>query len=185
MFKVKVSDEILRHSAEQVEKFNFGQRYTANGTKEQQFTGIIGQCVVMEIFEQGLVDGSTGFDGGTDISVMGCSIDVKTMGRTSDVRYNYVNNFMALQKKLNTDLFIFCSYHKEKKEITVCGWIPKAEFLQKASFYPKGSIRTRANGTTFSTSADLYEIRNDMIYDVDSAETLVKQINRWCQNIKK
>jgi hypothetical protein len=107
------------------------------------------------------------------------------MGRTSDVRYNYVNNFMALQKKLKTDLFIFCSYHKVKKEITVCGWIPKAEFLQKASLFPKGSIRTRANGTTFPTSADLYEIQNDMIYDVDSPETLVKQIYRWCENAKK
>lgn len=182
MFKVKVTDEIIQHCQKQVNTYNFGKRYTANGNKEQQLTGIIGQCVVMEMFGQGYIDGSTGCDDGTDISVMGCSIDVKTMGRTSEVRYNYVNNFMALQKKFNTDIFIFCSYHKEKQELTVCGWISKTDFLKKADFYPKGSVRNRANGTTFTTFADLYEIRNDLLNDVDSAEMLKHRIEYWCQN---
>jgi hypothetical protein len=182
MFKIKVKDEILKHCQNQIEKYEFGKRYVANGNKEQQLTGIIGQSVVMEMFGQGYVDGSTGFDGGTDISFCGCSIDVKTMGRTTDVRYNYVNNFIALQKNLNTDIFIFCSYNKTNQELTVCGWIPKAEFLKKASFFPKGSIRYRANGTSFQTFADLYEIRNDLLYDVDSTEMLIKRIEYWCQN---
>ena len=184
MFKVRVKDEILIHCQKQVDTYNFGQRYTANGNKEQQLTGIIGQCVVMEMFGQGYIDGADGFDGGTDISVNGCSIDVKTMGRNSEVRPFYVNNFIALQKNLNTDIFIFCSFHKTKKEITVCGWIPKADFLKKSSFFPKGSIRTRTDGSTFPTFADLYEIRNDMLNDVNSPEMLIQQIEDWCKNKK-
>lgn len=182
MFKIKVKDEILKHCQTQIEKYEFGKRCVANGNKEQQLTGIIGQSVVMEMFGQGYVDGSTGFDGGTDISFGGCSIDVKTMGRTTDVRYNYVNNFIALQQSLNTDIFIFCSYNKTNQELTVCGWIPKAEFLNKASFFPKGSTRYRNNGTSFQTFADLFEISNDLIYDVDSSEMLIKKIEYWCQN---
>ncbi len=182
MFKVKVKNEILQHCQNQINYYNFGQRSVANGNREQQLTGIIGQCVVMEMFEQGYIDGSTGCDDGTDISVLGCSVDVKTMGRTTDVRSNYVNNFIALQLKFSTDIFIFCSYHKLKQEITVCGWIPKAEFLQKASFFPKGSTRTRFDGSTFQTFADLYEIRNDLLNDVNSPDTLRQQIEQWCRN---
>lgn len=182
MFKVKVKNEILQHCQKQINNYNFGQRSVANGNREQQLTGIIGQCVVMEMFGQGYIDGSTGCDDGTDISVLGCSVDVKTMGRTTDVRSNYVNNFIALQLKFSTDIFIFCSYHKSKQEITVCGWIPKAEFLQKASFFPKGSTRTRLDGSTFQTFADLYEIRNDLLNDVNSPDTLKQQIEQWCRN---
>lgn len=182
MFKVKVKNEILQHCQKQINNYNFGQRSVANGNREQQLTGIIGQCVVMEMFGQGYIDGSTGCDDGTDISVLGCSVDVKTMGRTTDVRSNYVNNFIALQLKFSTDIFIFCSYHKLKQEITVCGWIPKAEFLQKASFFPKGSTRTRLDGSTFQTFADLYEIRNDLLNDVNSPDTLKQQIEQWCRN---
>ncbi len=187
MFVVKVKPEIIQHCQSQLEHYNFGQRSVANGNHEQQLTGIIGQCVVMEMFGQGYIDGSTGCDNGTDIDVMGYSVDVKTMGRTTDVRMNYVNNFIALQLKFSTQLFIFCSYHKIKKELTVCGWIPKVEFLEKASFFPKGSIRTRFDGSTFQTFADLYEIRNDLLNDVNSPESLKAQINNWCiaQNREK
>ena len=182
MFKVRVPDAIIAHCKRQIELYDFGQRYTANGTKEQQLTGIIGQSVIMNMFGLPLVDGATGFDNGVDIVHNGKSIDVKTMGRTTDVRDYYVNNFIALQQNLNTDVFIFCSYNKTNQELTVCGWIPKAEFLKKAAFFPKGSIRYRANGTSFQTFTDLYEIRNDMLYDVDSTEMLIKRIEMWCQN---
>ena len=78
MFKVKVSDAIIQHCMRQVEIHNFGQRYTANGTKEQQLTGIIGQSVIMQLFGLPLVDGNSGFDGGVDITYNGITIDVKT-----------------------------------------------------------------------------------------------------------
>ena len=184
MFTVKVKSEILQHCQRQIDRYNFGQRSIANGNREQQLTGIIGQCVVMEMFGQGYIDGATGCDDGTDISVLGYSIDVKTMGRTTDVRPNYVNNFIGLQLKFSTDLFIFCSYHKLKNEVTVCGWIPKADFLQKASFFPKGSTRTRSDGSSFTTFADLYEIRNDLLNDVNSPEALKQQVEQWCRSQK-
>lgn len=172
MFLIKVNPVIIRHCREQIEKYNFGQRCVANGTPDQQLTGIIGQSVIMDLFGLGLIDGSTGFDGGVDIVYEGIKMDVKTMGRTTDVREGYVNNFIALQSNFDTDVYVFCSYNKMKNELTVCGLTTKADFLKKAQFFPKGSTRTRSDGTTFKTFADLYEIANKDLVNVDSFDEL-------------
>lgn len=179
MFKIPVPSRIIDHCKNQISKYNFGQRRIANGTPEQQLTGIIGQCVIMQLFGLDLIDGSTGCDDGTDISYKGLSVDVKTMGRTTDVRTYYVNNFLALQIKFNTDLYIFCSLNKVNNELTVCGWLPKIEFKQKAKFYPQGTYRTRSDGSKFRTFADLYEIPNSELNNVDSFDELVISIQDY------
>lgn len=176
MFTVKVKDSILSHCSKLVDNYNFGQRKEANGTKEQQLTGVIGQSVIMDLFEEGYVDGETGFDGGVDILFNNKRIDVKTMGRKTDVRLNYTNNFLKVQDYLDTELYIFCSYHKVKKEITVCGWIDKSDFTSKRTFYPKGTVRTRFDNTTFKTFSDLYEIDNTQLNQVDSFNDLKQQL---------
>lgn len=179
MFKVKVKDKIIQHCTDQISRYNFGQRCVANGTPEQQLTGIIGQCVIMDLFGLDLIDGSTGCDDGVDISFKGKSVDVKTMGRTTDVRPYYVNNFLALQIKFNTDLYIFCSLNKTNNVLTICGWLPKEEFKQKASFYPQGTYRTRSDGSKFRTFADLYEIANNDLHNVNSFDELVTSIQDY------
>lgn len=176
MFKIKANDQVLAYSQLEVDIYDFGKRKEANGTKEQQLTGVIGQNVVMQLFEQGYVDGSQGFDGGADLVYNGKKIDVKTMGRTSEPRLEYVNNFIALQDYLETDIYIFCSYNKSSNVVTICGWLDKKTFKERRTFYPKGTIRTRANNTTFETKADLYEIENYKLNDVTSIEDLKKQL---------
>jgi hypothetical protein len=137
MFCVKVKQEILDYCKAQIEHYNFGQRSVANGTPDQQYTGIVGQSVVMDLFGLGYIDGGGGCDDGTDILYAGLHIDVKTMGRTTPVRPFYVNNFIGLQLKFNTDVYIFCSLNKSTNVLTICGWITKKDFLKKASFFPK------------------------------------------------
>jgi hypothetical protein len=176
MFTIKVSEELYKYCVEQTEKFNFGARYTANGTKEQQLTGIIGQSVVMNLFDLGFVDGNDGFDDGVDIVFNDKKIDVKTMGRTTDVRNNYTNNFLKLQDYFKTDIYIFCSYNKTKKDLTVCGWIDKKNFEIKRKYYPKGTLRYRSDGSSFETFSDLYEIDIVDLNNVETIEDLKKQI---------
>ena len=156
MFKIQVSNSTIEYCKEQIANFNFGQRYTANGNAEQQLTGIIGQSVVMNIFGLGNVNGQDGFDDGIDIVFNNKKIDVKTMGRTTDVRRNFTNNFLKLQDYFQTEVYIFCSYNKTSQELTVCGWIEKDEFIQKRKYFPKGTTRTRSDGSTFKTFAYLY-----------------------------
>jgi len=176
MFTVSVDSKLIEHCKTMVSKYNFGKRFTANGTKEQQLTGIIGQSVIMNFFNEGLIDGSSGFDNGVDLIINNKTIDVKTMGRTTSVKSGYTNNFLKLQDYFNTDIYIFCSYHKIKHVLTVCGWISKDDFVTKRRFYPKGSIRKRFDKTTFTTFADLYEIDNKDLNNVNSITDLKNQL---------
>ncbi len=178
MIVIKVKDELELYCNSQLEKYNFGKRYTANGNKEQQLTGLIGQSIVMQLFGFGYIDGSTGFDEGIDLIYNNKSIDVKTMGRNTDVKFSYTNNFLKLQDYFKTEVYIFCSYNKLKKEITICGWIDKDNFKAKRKFYPKGTIRKRFDGTEFTTFADLYEIDNKDLNSSDCIEELKFQLNK-------
>lgn len=178
MFTVKPEPQLIAHCQELVKSVNFGNRYTANGSEEQQLTGIIGQSVVMQLFGLLPMDGVGGFDNGVDLVINSKKVDVKTMGRTTDVKRNYTNNFLKLQDYFETDLYIFCSYHKVKQEVTVCGWISKADFITKRKLFPKGTIRTRYDGTSFTTFADLYEIDNMDLNDVNSSEELKTQLHK-------
>lgn len=177
MFKIKASNVILNHCEEQIKKFNFGQRGYADGTLSQQLTGIIGQSVIADLFDLPLIDGSTGFDYGEDLQYNNFVIDVKTMGRTTDVRPYYVNNFVGLQKKYSTDIYIFASLNKNTNELTVVGWTTKVDLLKKSKFFPKGSFRYRSDGTKFKTFTDLYEIENKDLMQVTSIEDLKKQLD--------
>ncbi len=176
MFTIPVENSLITHCETVVKNHNFGKRFTANGTKQQQLTGIIGQSVVMSFFNLGFVDGSGGCDDGIDLIVNNKSIDVKTMGRTTDVRKSYTNNFLKLQDYFKTEIYIFCSYHKIKQELTVCGWITKANLIKNRRFFPKGTIRTRSNNTKFTTFADLYEIDNCHLNNVSSIVELKQQL---------
>ncbi len=175
MFTIKVDSILLEHCQKMVKTHSFGNRYTANGNEEQQLTGIIGQSVIMEAFGLGYVDGKNGFDNGVDLMVNSKKVDVKTMGRTTDVKRNYTNNFLKLQDYFETDIYLFCSFHKIKKEVTVCGWIDKPGFVEKRKLYPKGTTRTRNDGTIFTTFADLYEIDIIHLNDVNSFDDLNRQ----------
>ena len=182
MFKIKVSESIIQHCKSQIEIYNFGQRNQANGTPEQQLTGIIGQSVVMTFFDLDLVNGQSGFDDGIDIEYAGLKIDVKTMGRTTDVRRNYTNNFLKLQDYFSTEVYIFCSYNKINFELTVCGWIDKQTFVSKRKYFPRGTTRTRTDGSTFKTFSDLYEIDIVELNDVQSSDDLKEQLGRFSTN---
>ena len=176
MFTIKVEQHLVDYCNNQVSKFNFEKRSVANGTPEQQLTGIIRQSAVMKLFDLGKVDGTQGFDNGVDIVFNGKKIDVKTMGRTTDVKPYYTNNFLKLQDYFDTEIYIFCSYNKLKKEVTLCGWIGKPDFVSKRRFYKKGSTRTRSDGSSFKTFSDLYEIDNKNLNHVNSINELKQQL---------
>jgi len=63
-----------------------------------------------------------------------------------------------------TDVLLFCSFDKLNRILTICGWITKEAFLQRAAYYPAGTERTRGDGTVFVARADLYEIRNSELH---------------------
>jgi len=177
MFHIPVPKEILDYAKNLLTKFNFGKRGVADGNYEEQLTGLIGQCTIQQVFGLPLMTGENGFDDGKDFIYAHKIIDVKTMGRTTEVKDYYVNNFIGFQKCYKTEVYIFCSLNKKTNMLTVCGWAPKSQLFAKANLYKKGTERFRSNGTSFKTKADLYEIKNSDLNQVHSLDELKTQLS--------
>ena len=98
------------------------------------------------------------------------------MGRTSYPKDNYVNNLVGMQAKYDVDRYIFCSLHKKDKVLTICGWIDKDEFIDKAKFFGTGVERTRSDGTKLITKCDLYELENKYLVQSNTIDEFKKQL---------
>jgi hypothetical protein len=146
---------------------NVGNRSKANGSKEEQYVGLLGEVKVKQLLniDTELING---FDGGFDLEYKNKRIDVKTMGRTVDVKPYYVNNFISYQKDFDCDIYIFCSLNKKTSNLTVCGWVTKNELLERSKFYEEGTVRTRTNQTTFILKAPTYEIQNNKLNHINT-----------------
>jgi hypothetical protein len=137
---------------------------------------VAGQYIISKLLNAD-IDFSGGFDGGIDLTVNNKTYDVKTMGRTSYPKDNYVNNLVGMQAKYDVDRYIFCSLHKKDMVLTICGWIDKSEFIDKAKFFGAGVDRTRFDGTKFTTKAELYELENKYLVQSNTVDEFINQIN--------
>lgn len=156
--------------------YNFGQRGLADGNETEQLTGMIGQTVMADLLNMDRPTGEGGFDEGVDFIINDKSVDVKTMTRTTDMRDYYVHNFIGYQRDYEVDYYIFLSYNKVNRGLTVCGYVDKDTFFERADFYPKGSKRYRSNGSFFYSKAPLYEIKQTDLFEVNNVEELLEGI---------
>lgn len=177
-FALPVPSWVINQSREFVHTHQLGHRGDgSDGTIDQAFVGVVGQNMAHLALGLPLMDGNSGFDGGVDLELFGLGIDVKTMGRTTDPRDEYVNNVMASQVRYHSDAYLFLSFNKVSHVLTVCGWIPKELFVHRATLYRKDDLRHRSDGTTFPCKADMYEIANAKLYrDATSWPALIVQI---------
>ena len=176
MFKLKITKEQWEYARKEVANHSFANRGRGDGTKDQQLTGIVGQTAVADLLRQHRPAG-TGFDNGVDFDICAKTVDVKTMGRTTDMRDYYVHNFVGYQKDFQVDFYIFTSLNKKTDELTVCGYVSKAQLLERASFYPAGTLRMRSDGSTFRTKAPLYELKQKDLEQVKDVADLIISIN--------
>jgi len=177
MLTIPLNKDITDHVKWLCENVNYGNRGDADGNLRQQMIGLAGQCHVMNLLGLDLPEITYEHDGGVDITHNGLTIDIKTMERKVDPKLDYVNNVMGLQSHYKVDAYIFCSLNAHLKRLTICGWIDKNEFLEYATFTAKGELRHRKDGTSFETKADLYEIENMMLNQINSLSDL-RKLNR-------
>jgi len=137
---------------------NMGKRGHFDGNLEQQFTGLLGEICFKRLTAGHWPSLKGGFDGGFDLQLEGKKVDVKTMGRNVPLAPEFVHNFVLAQSHLDADLLVFQSYIKKTNILEVCGWIDKDDALALGEVLPKGSTRTRRDGSTFTTAADLLEV---------------------------
>ena len=183
-FTLDIPDEVVDASIACCKAGNMGNRGDgSDGTKEQQMIGIIGQNMLNLALGQPLMQPGGGFDGGIDAHIHSLSFDIKTMGRKVTPRLDFVNNLMKSQTKFNVDGYIFASVNTNDNRITICGWIPKPLFLERAELFEKGAVRQRKDKTTFETKAAMYEISNDrLFYQAKSWDQLLGDIKHYAEN---
>ena len=176
MFIEKVTSDQWAYASRLIAFYNFGQRGKGDGNEMEQLTGMIGQTVMADMLEVERPNGEDGFDDGVDFIINDKLVDVKTMTRTTDVRDYYVHNFIGYQKDFVVDYYVFLSYNKNKRELTICGYIDKDTFFEKAQYYRKGAKRYRSNGSYFYSKTPLYEIKQTDLFQVNDIGELIEGI---------
>ena len=172
---------------------NIGNRGTFDGSREQQFVGLIGEFIVADYM--GLVDGSPvwyqdgwvklpelkndGFDGGFDIHLeTGERFDVKTMTRNVDLQDHHEHNVVASQFKYDCDFYIFCSLNKRKNTLSIDGYLSKFELIALSNFHEAGKTIYRDNGTSFVIKVDTFSVEAKHLHDPRVLHKLGGNI--WC-----
>lgn len=182
-FTVDVNPRVLEESQTLASSVNLGRRGDgSDGTPEQQLVGILGQNTINFAIGRKLMQPSSRHDGGVDFELFGLTFDVKTMTRAVDPKLDYVNNLVASQVAFNVDAYLFLSYNRTTHRITVCGWLPKDDFLARAQLYQAGQTRHRDDGTSFEMKANTYEIANSELYSTATTwPDLFVQISTYAQ----
>jgi hypothetical protein len=137
---------------------------------EYRTTGTMGEIAFADTYKLprpiksfGATDGQ---DMGQDFILHGKVIDTKTMRRKNEFFYgNYVLNIPSSQLNKRgslTDIYCCMSICQIDKtwRTTIVGFVNKEDIIKGkiGHFYPKGSIRTKANNETFVFHEDTYEI---------------------------
>jgi hypothetical protein len=168
--RFKVEDKLISDIEGYLQDHDLGNRGVEDGDYTRQKIGLIGELTVHKYFFDTYPDlafKEDGFDGGYDIEYNGRLIDVKTKGRRTYAKPNFVNNFYLLQANHNDNTIVFCSYHTTEHVLEICGWLPKSELATKGIYYAAGTSRQRTDGSSFIFRQDNYEVENKNLYDIE------------------
>jgi len=171
VYSVPIKQNIITYCKELLKTINFGQRGVSDGNYLEQLRGIIGQSIILNLLDMPKLE-PCGFDGGIDLIHNKKSYDIKSMGRNCAPKPYFVNNLIGHQKDYKVDRYMFLSLNRNDLMLTICGWIDKKDFFDNASFYPEGTKRTRSDGTFFNTKADLYELENSKLNQINNLQEL-------------
>ena len=165
MIDLKLKKNIIDYTKKLIKKNNYGQRGLYDGNKRKQFIGILSENMIRDFLKKDLI-GLDSNDEGFDIKYYNYKADIKSMERKVKPEPHHVNNLLDIQMKHQANAFIFSSLYVDKKILTICGWITKKDFKDKAKFYKKGTVRKRDDGTSFESFADLWELENKYLYPI-------------------
>ncbi len=169
--RLKVDQGLISMVENYLKTHNLANRGVEDGDYNKQRVGLIGEFTVYKYLFGEYPDLNVkqeGFDGGYDIAYNGRLIDVKTMGRKSFVKPEFVNNFYLLQSHLQSDTIVFCSFHTVENILEICGWLPKAELANRGIYYSAGTKRVRSDGSSFTFRQNNYEVENKNLNDIES-----------------
>ena len=175
--RYQVDQKLIALVEDYLATHNLANRGVEDGDYARQRIGLIGELMVYKYLYHHYPDlnlKQDGFDGGYDIAYNNRLIDVKTMGRKSFVRPDFVNNFYLLQSHHQADTVVFCSFHSGESVLEICGWLPKEELATRGIYYAAGTQRLRTDGSSFTFRQHNYEVKN---IDLDDIETIRSKLS--------
>lgn len=156
ILNIKIDDEQKKYAEDQVNKTDFGSGLERAGTKRNQFVGILGETIICDLLEKVRPDGSNGYDLGIDFySKNGTSFDVKTMRRTTMMRWDFDHNYYEAQFNHVAEYLIFNSYCTTTNLMQVCGYLNSKDLYNKCKKLKKGERVFRTDGKPFVAKDDL------------------------------
>ncbi|REA64137.1 hypothetical protein DSL64_00860 [Dyadobacter luteus] len=170
--------QLVEHSLHHHKVANIWDRQLSEFSKSRlmRYTGTLGEVVFADAYHLPRpvhsFGASSGQDLGQDFEITSSdshkfSIDIKSMKRHSGVLSgHYVLNIQAVQLHRNnskTSHYFCISFHQSEKEGTIAsllGFVDKQslEDGHLGSLFKAGTIRARADGSSFVLRADTYEI---------------------------
>lgn len=188
MIHLNVPADVITVSREYMRYASLGNRGDgSDGSYDEQLIGVMGENLFRFAVGLPFMEYREWHDNGVDCEVHDIRLDVKTMGRTTEPQLHYANNLVAKQINFDVDGYVFMSINRQAGySATVCGWLPKPTFMERAILHPKGSERMRGDGSSFQTKSDMYEIRNDQLrHEPATFPELFLSIHKYSQHLKQ
>ena len=93
MIITKIPETLKQEIWRKLQTVDLGKRGVADGSKQDQLTGMIGEIMIKQMFK---VEHKwdEGFDGGYDMKLGDIKFDIKTMARSVDPQPDYVFNIL-------------------------------------------------------------------------------------------
>lgn len=157
-----------------IQKHNLGNRTIFDGTKKQQFYGLLTQTVLSNKLDQPILD-ADGFDDGIDIILNNYTIDVKTTLRNVNVKDYYPVNLLDSQyrsKRYKNDYYIFCSYNIKENIIQVLGILKKEDVERLGCYFSSTDKSFNATGKEIDVNVARWEIPISLLIPVNSIEDI-------------
>jgi hypothetical protein len=180
------AERLVRHSISEHRVANIwdASKQHADRSHELRFTGSLGETIFADLYglprptrSFGAQDGQDyGSDFNVETAIGKRVVDVKTMSRTSSIlASHYVLNIPArnlTRPDVVTTHYACISLHPRGaiKWATLLGEVARPDILQgaKGVLFKSGTVRTRADGTTFKFYSDTFEIT---IADLNQGDT--------------
>lgn len=171
MLVLDITKEQVEFTKSLVKDTNFGNRGRFDGSKRQQFIGILAEVVLGDALGYERPSGM-GSDGGIDFAIGDRKYDLKCMERKGTSKPHYVNNLVACQTKLGATHYIFSSLNTKTMKLEIIG-IKEKKDLDKY-FIEKNTTRYRDDKTMFTVEEDMYEIPNSDLNEIYSLDDIEK-----------
>jgi hypothetical protein len=157
MFTLKLTDEQKQSAWSFVQNNNIANRSEWNGDKTQQYAGVLAEIAFADVMKLPRPI-QNGFDHGIDFVMFNKKLDIKTVIRNVDFKYDYGCWVKTSQLDYETDIYIFSSINKKKSEISFIGLIKKELVKEVGILFKLGDKSLRKDGTSMTLGTSSYEV---------------------------